>query len=72
MLSALSDLFVNSALPGARALEHDSDRSGGAEVGHKEAPPSANPAPRAEKIHGTNVLGSGGRNRVRADRLAKN
>ena len=37
MLSALSDLFVNSALPSARALEHDSDRSGGAEAAQKGA-----------------------------------
>ena len=37
MLSALSDLFVNNALPGARALERDSDRSGGAESATKGA-----------------------------------
>lgn len=37
MLTALSDLFVNNALPGARAVEHDSDRSGGAEAAQRGA-----------------------------------
>lgn len=37
MLSALSDLFVNNALPSARTLERDSERSGGAETAQKGA-----------------------------------